>query len=481
MASSNGPRPCVHFLRGSCRFGMRCRFQHDTSATSLPFHHRESVEANLNKYKIPSHLVDASPQLRIMSYNILADHYAQEHAQELYASVPWAALEWTSRADMIAKEVAYWNPDVVCFQEVDHYKHLQALLKPHGYKGVYTQRTGGRPDGLAMFWRRSRFTAEALKDLEFAPMDLKDNVCQLTVLRSKEESSIALLVANIHVLFNPKRGDIKLAQVRTMLESAHSLVAARPTGPCPVVVCGDFNSAAGSPIYEFVLRGELQLGSIDRRRLSGQVEAAGRTGWPSIRGNLFDAMSNGAASEAAAMQAALGYRSGVIEETVGGGGGGDNRDEDVMMLPRSASSPAALDRRNSNSGNANVLTGSAKKFRPWAQDELEMAAGSESGIARHPLHLESAYLNVSGSEPLYTTAHDRYVGTVDYIFYSPQAPTGAEDDSGAIEGQECLTLKPLRVFQPPPLRTIQTGLPSVMWPSDHLSLIADFVIQQKQL
>lgn len=417
-----------------------------------------------------------------MSYNILADHYAQEHAQELYASVPWAALEWTSRADMIAKEVAHWNPDVVCFQEVDHYKHLQDLLKPHGYKGVYTQRTGGRPDGLAMFWRMNRFSAEAFKDLNFAPMNLKDNVCQLTVLRSKEQCSVALLVANIHVLFNPKRGDIKLAQVRTMLESAHSLVAGRPTGPCPVVVCGDFNSAAGSPIYEFVLRGELELGSIDRRRLSGQVEAAGRTGWPSIRGNFLNAMNSGAFSEKAAMQAALGYRSSSIEETGrggGGGGGGGNRDTDTRLPPRSASSPAALDRRNSDSGNANVLTGSAKNFRPWAQDELEMAAGSESGIARHPLHLESAYLNVSGSEPLYTTAHDRYVGTVDYIFYSPQAPIGAEDDSGATEGQGCLTLEPLRVFQPPPLRTMHTGLPSVTWPSDHLSLIADFAIHQK--
>jgi mRNA deadenylase 3'-5' endonuclease subunit Ccr4 len=429
-------------------------------------------------------MIQESPQVRIMSYNILADHYAQEHARELYASVPWAALEWSSRAAMIAKEVAHWNPDVVSFQEVDHYRHLQALLKPHGYKGVYTQRTGGRPDGLAMFWRRNRFTAEALKDLEFAPMDLKDNVCQLTVLRSKEESSVALVVANIHVLFNPKRGDIKLAQVRTMLESVHSLAAARPAGPCPVVVCGDFNSAAGSPIYEFVLKGELELGSIDRRRLSGQVEAAGRTGWPSIRGNFLNALNRGAASEADAMQAALGYQIGGRDDEERSGGGG-TIDVNTTMLPHSASAPAELDGRPNNNGNANILTGSAKKFRPWAQEELEMAAGSENGVARHPLHLESAYLSVSGTEPLYTTAHDRYVGTVDYIFYSPQAPSGAEEeDAGNSHSrspeEESLTLKPLRVFKPPPLRTMHSGLPSLMWPSDHLSLIVDFAIHREQ-
>ena len=89
-----------------------------------------------------SHQIHDSSQVRIMTYNILADQYAQEHAEDLYSSVPWEALEWSSRAAMIAKEVAHWNPDVVCFQEVDHYTHLKALLKPHGYKGVYTQRNG---------------------------------------------------------------------------------------------------------------------------------------------------------------------------------------------------------------------------------------------------------------------------------------------------------------------------------------------------
>jgi mRNA deadenylase 3'-5' endonuclease subunit Ccr4 len=192
----------------------------------------------------------------------------------------------------------------------------------------------------------------------------------------------------------------------------------------------------------------------------------------------LNALSRGAVSEAEAMQAALGYRSGAgLEQS--------SREVDTMLaaLPHSASSPAALNRQNSsNSGNANVLTGSAKKFRPWAQDELELAAGSESGIARHPLHLESAYLNVSGTEPLYTTAHDRYVGTVDYIFFSPQAPVGAEEDETGTtgEGEETMMLKPLRVFQPPPLRTMHNGLPSFMWPSDHLSLIADFALHQKQ-
>lgn len=84
----------------------------------------------------------------------------------------------------------------------------------------------------------------------------------------------AIVIANIHVLFNPKRGDIKLAQVRTMLERANLLSkkhGAKDRDHLPVVVCGDFNSATGSPLYDFVLKGELDLGETDRRKISGQV------------------------------------------------------------------------------------------------------------------------------------------------------------------------------------------------------------------
>ncbi|MBZ5782220.1 hypothetical protein, partial [Klebsiella aerogenes] len=79
------------------------------------------------------------------------------------------------------------------------------------------------------------------------------------------------------------------------------------------------------------------------------------------------------------------------------------------------------------------------RVRPWSLEELRLAVGEGEGAegdvrepvlpgqqppctVRHPLSLDSAYLAVLGQEPLYTTAHDKYVGTVDYIFYTPQAP-----------------------------------------------------------
>lgn len=71
------------------------------------------------------------------------------------------------------------------------------------------------------------------KQTRFQDLDLRENVCQVTALRPLAEAYPAsatpapsghsdsattqlpdIVVGNIHVLFNPKRGDVKLAQVR---------------------------------------------------------------------------------------------------------------------------------------------------------------------------------------------------------------------------------------------------------------------------
>jgi mRNA deadenylase 3'-5' endonuclease subunit Ccr4 len=90
-------------------------------------------------------------------------------------------------------------------------------------------------------------------------------------------------------------------------------------------------------------------------------------------------------------------------------------------------------------------------------------------VARHPLSLRSAYCAVAGREPPYTTCHGRYIGTVDYVWYTAE-PVG---EGGA-------TLRALGVLQPPRLAGIHSGLPSAEWPSDHVALVADFEVASAQ-
>ena len=76
----------------------------------------------------------------------------------------------------------------------------------------------------------------------------------------------------------------------------------------------------------------------------------------------------------------------------------------------------------------------------------------------------SAYAAATGAEPAFTSAHTRFLGTVDYIWFTDQPLTG----SGA-------RLAPARVLAPPPLAALPAGLPTRQYGSDHLAVAADFV------
>lgn len=121
-------------------------------------------------------------------------------------------------------------------------------------------------------------------------LNLNDNTAQVACFRFKNRPTAPLLVVgNIHVLFNPKRGDIKLGQVRTcnsnsssdacncsrtfysvrraagkqvrwlqvrtLLEAVHRVgcTAAAASGMhgSVALACGDFNSSHHSPLYKY--------------------------------------------------------------------------------------------------------------------------------------------------------------------------------------------------------------------------------------
>lgn len=110
-------------------------------------------------------------------------------------------------------------------------------------------------------------------------------------------------------------------------------------------------------------------------------------------------------------------------------------------------------------------------------------------------------------EPLFTTCHDKFIGCVDYIWFTPtpqqaqQAQQQAQEQQGgpgssgapggsadAASGSQVpqqgeaprFTLRPLSVLQPPPLQSLRTGMPCGAWPSDHVSLLADFALFDSQ-
>ncbi|XP_009106044.1 carbon catabolite repressor protein 4 homolog 5 isoform X1 [Brassica rapa] len=346
-------------------------------------------------------------KLVLVSYNLLGVDNASNH-MDLYYNIPPQHLEWSRRKHLICKEISRYNATILCLQEVDRFDDLDSLLKLRGFEGVHKRRTGEASDGCSIFWKEKLFKLLHHQEIEFDRFGLRNNVAQLCVLemncedpesklrvQSSEQTSTSprrLVVGNIHVLFNPKRGDIKLGQVRLLLERAYKL--SQEWGNIPVAIAGDLNSTPKSAIYDFVASADLDTQLHDRRQISGQSD---------------------------------------------------------------------LDTNRSPFRNHYAV--SASQTNEWSEEELQLATGGQATThVRHELKLNSAYAGVPGTqrtrdqcgEPLATTCHSRFQGTVDYIWHTKE-------------------LVPVRVLETLPTDVLRRtgGLPSEKWGSDHLAIACE--------
>ncbi|KAM0044113.1 putative poly(A)-specific ribonuclease [Helianthus debilis subsp. tardiflorus] len=336
-----------------------------------------------------------------VSYNILGVENASNH-QDLYFDVIPKYMKWEYRRRVIRKEIRRYSPSILCFQEVDRFDDLSKLLYNDGFSGVYQARTGEARDGCAIFWKDELFSLVHEDNIEFKRFGLRDNVAQFCVLKmngnqkqiddTENLKARSILVGNVHVLFNPSRGDIKLGQIRLFLDKAHTL--SQTWGNIPVILGGDLNSMPQSAIYQFIASSELNIQNHERKRISGQI-------------------------------CPLDY-------------------------PRFGS-----------------------QCSRWSKEELKLATGSEeSTYLRHNLKLNSAYYGVPASrltrdchgEPLATSFHSKFMGTVDYIWHT--------DD-----------LVPVKVLETLPIEILKKtrGLPSKMWGSDHLALVCELAFVDDDL
>lgn len=72
------------------------------------------------------------PTVRVASYNILADVYAQTELSKnvLYPYCAPYALQLDYRQNLIKKELTGYNADIICLQEVDKGRQIRNLPQP---------------------------------------------------------------------------------------------------------------------------------------------------------------------------------------------------------------------------------------------------------------------------------------------------------------------------------------------------------------
>jgi len=310
-----------------------------------------------------------------------------------------------------------------------------------GYEAAYKQKLGGKPDGCATFYKRNKFNCCNSVPVEFCVDGCsvlnRPNVALLLLLeplvksrdgRRTWNSSTCVCIANTHLLYTPRRGDVKLAQLM-FLFAAIDEVAGVTAEPCPkyhpVILCGDLNLAPSSNLYDFVVSGSLHFEGLSIKALSGQQhDDSGRR----LNSQHF------------------------LPPPV------DVTDFcqffEVTEHRRSAS-------RRSH------------RWRSYAESFC-------SGAAHHALNLTSAY-DDARPRALTTWLGDRSCGAqVDYIFYSAEqqnhTKVGSDRSSSRRMTEWLLTLS--HVLQLPTQEEVRQsgGLPSDKESSDHLLLMAWFIL-----
>uniref|UniRef100_A0A8C7YCQ9 Endonuclease/exonuclease/phosphatase domain-containing protein n=1 Tax=Oryzias sinensis TaxID=183150 RepID=A0A8C7YCQ9_9TELE len=224
---------------------------------------KELSDCNAAAELIPFPFSDGSMDFTVMSYNILAQDLLELN-QYLYKHCPLEVLDWNYRYNLLVEEIKKWTPDILCLQEVqeNHYcEHLYPALVEMG------KRT--KTDGCAVCYRSKRFAEVGFTKLEFFRPETgllnRHNVGIVLLLRplvaqgaALKESGPLLCLANTHLLFNPRRGDVKLAQLAIMLAEIDAVVkSCKVKGEhCNVVLCGDFNSLPNTPLYQLIVTGQ---------------------------------------------------------------------------------------------------------------------------------------------------------------------------------------------------------------------------------
>uniref|UniRef100_A0A8B9JVW2 Protein angel homolog 1 n=1 Tax=Astyanax mexicanus TaxID=7994 RepID=A0A8B9JVW2_ASTMX len=403
----------------------------------------------------------------LMSYNILAQDLLEANS-DLYLHCLEETLAWENRFQTILKELQTWEPDIICLQEVQENHYLEQMfpiLTEMGYICLYKRRTGTKTDGCVVCFRGNRFMQLSVNMLEFHRPNCelldRDNVGIVLLLQPISEQGEVLqlnpiCVASTHLLFNPRRGDVKLAQLAIMLAEINTVVkeCKKKGSDCEVILCGDLNSLPNMPLYQLIVTGQLYYHGLPAWMVSGQEDLSYKIHhrrlyaplWPSSLGISDSCQYFTEDKPQANPSGKLQYNHDFLRQ--------------LRYCQAACVRPPDLE-----------LIPGVTDNTPNPEEKLLFAPRFGNTIS-HGLKLSSVYSpNIAGTERCaVTTLHSEGAAMVDYIFYSTRLDC-SEEHKDCENGLKLLGR--LALLSEADLWSLN-GLPNYMFPSDHLSLLAKF-------
>jgi len=183
-----------------------------------------------------------------------------------------------------------YNADIICLQEVDNkifdFDLLPVLSEHNELDGIFKRKGGQVSEGLACFWRTTKF-----KQIEWKQFILSDTLQSdkrfenmLKVVKSQEKLSesmlnrttainlvalesfvkpnTGLIVATTHLYFRPDADHIRLMQISLCTHHIEEMLLnmnkTRPDIKFSVILAGDFNSTPPFGVLQFMREGRIE-------------------------------------------------------------------------------------------------------------------------------------------------------------------------------------------------------------------------------
>ena len=209
------------------------------------------------------------PGFRVVTYNLLAPSNLEAHSFMYGRAARLGYSDWWWREYNIVQELGGYDAEVVCLQEVEP----SAVSSLGGQLGLTTAcwapRAADKVDGCAILYDAAKWN---LVGGGMVPL-IVDGRSGAGVVAALERNGFTLIVATAHLLFNPKRGDLRLQQARILLQAAAEQLA-KVTRPehSALILCGDLNSGPESAVYQLIRGGDPATGSLGQPETEREVD-----------------------------------------------------------------------------------------------------------------------------------------------------------------------------------------------------------------
>ena len=220
------------------------------------------------------------PCVRLLQWNVLSQSLATGVDKFLVDADH--TLDWRLRRWRIVREILSHDPDIVCLQEVDHYRSdhslqsshdivvyvfrfLEAALQSVGYTGYFVPKPdspclyvddNNGADGCAVFYRRSVLKLESVETRVLSVWGVLSNQVAMSLLLQHQDTGSQVSVVTTHL--KARSGDIN---VMMRGEQGRDLVSWLQSSTAPVILTGDLNAEPDEPVLETLTR-DLSLSSV---------------------------------------------------------------------------------------------------------------------------------------------------------------------------------------------------------------------------